>query len=313
MLELNKQVSVRKIKEAFNLIQVCGDDSSLDRWTIAPDINRPGLELSGYREESELKRIVVIGKKEHTYLDTLDYFTQRDRFGFLTDSYTPCIIITAGRKTPSALMDVAREKNFPVFEYEGETYRLTSDLTAFLSKHLAPSEYVNGGLMSIYGVGVAIMGKSGMGKSELQLDLIKRGHIFVADDIIDVSKINNELFGQAPDNLKRMLEVRGLGVIDVCTIFGGYCYLQSCPIEMVVKLIKYEDYQKSNPDRLNPLENSIDILGVNKPIIEIPITEGKLVSTIIETAVSKHIVSKQGIDTNEEFKQRIYDEIKNKR
>lgn len=313
MKELSKKVSVKKIKEAFDLKQVCGNEESLNRWTIAPDINRPGLELSGYREITELKRIVIIGKKEYNYLETLDYNTQRDRFGFLTDSYTPCIIITADRRAPEALKAVAYEKNFPVFEYEGATYQLTADLISFLSKELAPSDYFHGGLMSIYGVGVMIVGPSGIGKSELELDLIKKGHIFVADDIVDVSRINNILIGQAPDNLKRMLEVRGLGIIDVAVMFGSFCYLPSCNIDFVIKLVNFNDYEKSNPDRLNPLENTVDMLGINKHIMEIPITEGKTISSIVETAVVKYIANKQGVDTNEIFKQKIYDEIKNKR
>ncbi|MBR0462445.1 MAG: HPr(Ser) kinase/phosphatase [Erysipelotrichaceae bacterium] len=312
MSELTKKVSVRAIKEAFHLKQVCGDDSSLDRWTIAPDINRPGLELSGYRIAAELKRIVIIGKKEYRYIGSLDYDTQKDRFGFLTDSYTPCIIITSANPAPQALLYVAREKNFPVFEFDGETYQLTSDLTVYLTNHLAPSDYVHGGLMNIYGVGVAIMGDSGIGKSELELDLIKRGHIFVADDIINVRKINNDLIGEAPDNLKKMLEVRGVGVIDVNVMFGGHCYLQKCPINFVIKLINFSEYTQANPNRLDPLENHIEILGVKKRILEIPITEGKSMSTIVETAVTKYIMSRQGIDTNEAFKQRIFDEIANK-
>lgn len=312
MSELNKKVSVRKVKEDFNLIQVCGNDASLERWTIAPDINRPGLELSGFKEESELKRIVVVGRKEYVYINTLDYNTQRERFEFLTDAYTPCIIFTAGRKPQDALIDVANSKNFPVFIYEGETYQLISDLTVYLSSRLAPNDYIHGGLMNIYGVGVAIVGPSGIGKSELALDLIKKGHIFVADDVIDVAKINNELYGQAPDNLKKMLEVRGVGVVDVTVMFGGHCFLPRCSIAFVIKLVNYDEYQKSAPDRLNPLENTIEILGVKKPLLEIPITEGKSMSTIVETAVAKYIAKKQGVDTNELFKQRIYDEIANK-
>ena len=312
MSELNKKVSVRRVKEAFNLIQVCGDDSSLERWTIAPDINRPGLELSGFREESELKRIVVIGRKEYVYINTLDYETQKDRFGFLTDAYTPCIIFTAGRKPQDALIEVANSKNFPVFIYDGETYQLISDLTVYLSSRLAQNDYIHGGLMSIYGVGVAIVGSSGIGKSELELDLIKRGHIFVADDVIDVAKMNNELYGQSPDNLKKMIEVRGVGIVDVTVMFGAHCFLPRCSIAFVIKLVNYNEYQESNPDRLNPVENTIDILGVKKPILEIPVTEGKLMSSIVETAVAKYIAKKQGVDTNELFKQKIYDEIVSK-
>ena len=311
-MELNKKVSVRKIKEAFHLKQVCGDDSSLDRWTIAPDINRPGLELSGYREDTELKRVVIIGKKEYRYLETLSYEVQKDRFGFLTDSYTPCIIVTAHNKVPQALIDVATEKNFPVFEFNGETYQLTSDLTAYLSARLAPNDYIHGGLMNIYGVGVAIIGGSGIGKSELELDLIKRGHIFIADDVIDAYKINNELIGTAPDNLKKMLEVRGIGIVDVCMMFGGHVYLPRSPINFVIRLVNLSVYQKNNPNRLDPLENKIEILGVKKTLLEIPVTEGKSMSTIVETAVAKYIMNKQGIDTNEAFKQRIFDEINSK-
>ena len=313
MRELDKQVSVRKIKEAFNLTQVCGDDHSLDRWTIVQDVNRPGLELSGYKEDSELKRVVVIGKKEHHYIETLDYDTQRDRFEFLTDIYTPCIIITQGNKAPQALIDVAGNKNFPVFEYPDVTYQFVSDLTAFLTAELAPNEYVGGGLMNIYGVGVAILGESGIGKSELELDLIKRGHIFVADDVIDVHRINNELVGQAPENLKRMMEIRGVGIVDVCLMFGGHCYSPSCPITFAIKLTNYANYLKSSPNRLDPLENTTEILGIEIPLMEIPVTEGKLISTIVESAVSRYIIKQRGIDTNEEFQQRIYKEIKNKK
>ncbi|MBR3228045.1 MAG: HPr(Ser) kinase/phosphatase [Erysipelotrichaceae bacterium] len=299
--------------KVFGLKQVTGDDSSLDRWTIAPDINRPGLELSGYRVKTELKRIVIIGKKEYEYIEsTLDYNTQLDRFGFLTDSYTPCIIITSGNRIPPALFEVASDKNFPVFELDGETYQLTSDLTVYLASHLAPSDYIHGGLMSIYGVGVAIMGESGIGKSELALDLIKRGHIFVADDVINVSKVNNQLIGESPDNLKKMLEVRGIGIIDVNVLFGGHCYLSKCPIDFFIKLVSKDEYNRSNPNRLDPLENRIEILGVRKHIQENPVTEGKTMSAIIETAVTKYILGRQGIDTNEAFKHRIYEEIKNK-
>lgn len=312
MSELNKKVTVRKIKEAFNLTQVCGDDHSLDRWTIAPDINRPGLELTGYKEEGELKRVVVIGNKESRYISTLDYDTQKDRFGFLTDVYTPCIIITAGHKAPKALCDVACEKNFPVFEFAGQTYQITSDLTAFLSTKLAPTDSIHGGLMNIYGIGVAIFGDSGIGKSELALDLIKRGHIFVADDLLDVSRVNNDLIGEAPDNIKKMLEVRGIGIIDVNVMFGGHCFLKKCKLDFAIKLIKLDEYQKSNPNRLDPLENKIDILGIKIPILEIPVTEGKSMSTIVETAVADFIMKKQGVDTNEIFKQRIMNEISNK-
>lgn len=309
MSDLNKKVTVRKIKEFFNLTQVCGNDDSLNRWTIAPDLNRPGLELSGYKEGSELKRVVVIGVKEEGYIRTLDYETQKDRFEYLTDAYTPCIIITGGFKAPQALLEVANSKNFPVFEFPGKTYEITTDLIAYLSSHLAETKTMYGGLMSIYGVGVMITGESGIGKSELALDLIKRGHIFVADDLIEISKINNSIIGKAPHNLKRMLEVRGVGVVDVNMMFGGHCFLRKTSVDLVIKLIKLDEYVKANSDRLNPSEKCMDLMGVKRPLLEIPVTEGKLMSPIIEAAVTNYILKKQGIDVNELFKVRIYNEI----
>ncbi len=313
MADLNKKVEVRKIKEFFNLTQVCGNDESLNRWTIAPDINRPGLELAGFKDQFELKRVVIIGAKEQSYLKTLDYETQLDRFDFLTDAYTPCIIITNNCKAPDALMEVATKKNFPIFAFPGQTYEISTDLISFLSSKLADSDVVSGGLMSIYGTGVLITGDSGIGKSELELDLIKRGHIFVADDLVEISRVNKTIYGRAPENLKKMLEVRGIGVVDVNVMFGGACFLEKCHVNFVINMVNRDQYLRLNPDRLNPNEKTINLLGVEKPILEIPVTEGKSMSTIIETAVTNYIMKKQGIDTNEDFKNSIFKEILDKR
>lgn len=313
MADLTKKVEVRKIKEFFNLKQVCGDETSLDRWTIAPDINRPGLELAGFKDEFELKRVVLIGAKEQSYLKTLDYDTQVDRFEFLTDAYTPCIIITNNCPTPDALMNVASRKNFPVFEFNGKTYEISTDLVSYLSNKLADSDVVSGGLMSIYGTGVLITGDSGIGKSELELDLIKRGHIFVADDLVEISRVNKTIYGRAPENLRKMLEVRGIGVVDVNIMFGGHCFLEKCHVNFVINMVNRDQYLRLNPDRLNPNEKTINLLGVEKPLLEIPVTEGKSMSTIIETAVTNYIMKKQGVDTNEEFKNSIFKEILDKR
>ncbi len=313
MADLNKKVEVRKIKEFFDLKQVCGDDASLDRWTIAPDINRPGLELAGFKDQFELKRVVIIGAKEQSYLKTLDYQTQLDRFDFLTDAYTPCIIITNNCKAPDALMEIGSKKNFPIFEFPGKTYELSSDLISYLSNNLAESDVVSGGLMSIYGTGVLITGESGIGKSELELDLIKRGHIFVADDLVEISRVNKTIYGRAPENLRRMLEIRGIGVVDVNIMFGGHCFLEKCHVNFVINMVNRDQYLRLNPDRLNPNEKTINLLGVEKPLLEIPVTEGKLMSTIIEAAVTNYIMKKQGVDTNEDFKNSIFKEILDKR
>lgn len=307
--ELNKRVYLSDIKDMFNLKQVTGDAEALNRWVIAPDVNRPGLELAGYEDDTELKRIVIIGNKEQGYINNLDYETQKNRFGFLTDSYTPCIIVTAGREVPKALIDVATEKNFPVFEYSDKTYLLVTNLTSYLSEKLAHVEWEHGEMINIYGTGVMVTGSSGLGKSELALDLIKRGHVLVADDIVEYSRIHNEIYCEAPDNLKKMLEVRGLGVLDVTLMFGAQCFLKKCKLDFVIKLVTKEEYRASNNDRLSPTEKTMSFFGMEKTLLEIPVTEGKNMAPIIEAAVISYILKNRGIDSNEQFKERIRESI----
>lgn len=310
--ELSKRVYVNEIKDELGLNQVTGDEESLKRWAIAPDINRPGLELSGYNDSIELKRVVVIGVKEQEYIKTMSYERQLDRFGYITDSYTPCIIVTAGIEVPKALIEVAKKKNFPVFSYPEKTYVLTANLTSFLSEKLAQTELIHGTMMNIFGVGVLIMGNSGIGKSELALDLIKRGHLFVADDVVEYARVHNEISCVSPKNLERMLEVRGIGILDVNYVFGAHCYLHKCNLDFVIKLVSLDEYTAHTSDRLSPSENKISLFGIEKTVLEIPITTGKTMAPIIEAAVTNYLLKKRGIDTTENFKQSILNEIKQK-
>lgn len=305
--ELDKRVYVRTLKDRFNFEQITGDDASLNRWIIAPDINRPGLELSGYLESNDLKRVVVIGTKEYEYMIKLDEYTQKQRFEIITDSFTPCIVLSEGCGQLRVLEDLCRAKNFPMFRYEGKTYQLIVDLVSFLSEELAPTDSLFGVMMNIYGKGIMITGKSGIGKSEVALDLINRGHMLVADDRVDVTRIHNDIICQSPVLLRRMLEIRGLGVVDVTKLFGANTYLNKCDLDFVIKLVKLDDV--SNNDRLNPINKTISVLGLEVPMLEIPITEGKALSVIIESAVITHILKEQGYDSNEEFKDRARKEI----
>lgn len=298
--ELNKRVYVRQIKEYLGLEQLTGNDESLDRWVIAPDINRPGLELAGYTESIDLKRVVVLGNKEHEYMSKLDYNTQKQRYEVITDSYTPCIIISEDFTEMPSLTEVANAKNFPVFRYEGKTYQLIVDLVSYLSEELAPTDNLYGVMLSVYGVGVMLTGKSGIGKSELALDLINNGHMLVADDRVDVARVHTTLICQAPKLLKRKLEIRGLGIVDVTRMFGANAYLNKCELNLVIKLVGFSEAEEI--DRLNPISEQIDILGVEKPMLTIPITEGKSLSVIIESIVSNYLLQRLGYDSNEEFK-----------
>lgn len=161
-----KKVGIRDIVSFFQLEQLTGDDSSLDRWTVIQDLNRPGFELAGVFKSTEPRRIVIIGNKESEFIRTMSEDDQRARFQFLMDGLTPCIIITSGNEIPNILREVAIHNNFPVLRTNLETYRLTADLITFLDEKLAPIDTMSGVLMSVYGLGVMILGESGMGKSE---------------------------------------------------------------------------------------------------------------------------------------------------
>lgn len=305
--ELDKRVYVKDIKKTFGLEQLTGDENSLNRWVIAPDVNRPGLELSGYLESNDLKRVVVIGTKEYEYMIKLDEYTQKQRFEIITDSYTPCVILSEGCGKLKVLEELCNYKNFPLFRYDGKTYQLIVDLVSYLSEELAPTDNLYGVMMNIYGTGVMITGKSGIGKSEVALDLISRGHMLVADDRVDVSRVHNDIICRAPSLLRKMLEIRGLGVVDVTKLFGANTYLNRCELDFVIELVKLDETM--GKDRLNPVTQTLDVLGLEVPMLIVPITEGKSLSVIIESAVITHILKKQGVDTNEEFKERFRQEI----
>ena len=305
--ELNKRVYVRQIKEQLALQQLTGNEESLNRWAIAPDINRPGLELSGYLESNDLKRVVILGSKEFQYMSKFDYQTQRERFEIITDSYTPCIILSGEFQGMDSLFDLARDRNFPIFRYEGATYQLIVDLVSFLSERLAPVDNIYGVMMNIYGKGIMITGKSGIGKSELALDLINRGHMLVADDRVDVSRVHKSIICTAPKILKRMLEIRGVGIVDVTRAYGANAYLNRCQLDFVIKLVKYDENEEL--DRLNPINETFNVLGLDVPMLIIPITEGKQLSVIIEAAVSNYLLTKLGFNSNEDFKARYREEL----
>ena len=311
-MEEQNIVKVRTLVENFDFIQITGDDASLERPIVIADTNRPGLELAGYFENSQQKRLVILGDKEIAYIATMSVHKQRKSFDFITNEQTPAIIVTEGHKCPDVLKRYAKRKNFPIFLSSSPTYRLIVDIVAFLDEQLATSMCIHGGLLSIYGKGVLIRGESGMGKSEFALELIKRGHLLVADDRVDCYRIHNKIVGKAPELLREMLEIRGIGVINVSRMFGVSSVLPKAEINFQVNLEPWKADQ--DYDRVGIEEKKHEnILGIDIPKIVVPVREGRSMAVIIESAVTNYMLSVMGMDSAKEFEQRVLDYIeKNK-
>ena len=211
----NKYVTVQEFADYFQFEQLTGDEESRKRIIELTDTNRPGLELAGFFDYSQKKRLIILGDKEIAYINTMSEAAQKRSFDFLTREETPALVITRGHECPPILRECAIEKNFPIFSCSEKTNHTIVNIISWLDEKLAKSVCVHGELLLIYGTGVLICGESGMGKSEIALELIRRGHQLVADDRVDCSRIHNRIVGCSPQLLEGMLELRGVGVINI--------------------------------------------------------------------------------------------------
>ncbi len=306
-LFFDKKVLVRDVINFFDFEQITGNDDALNRWIVVPDINRPGFELSGYFKLTEPRRIVLIGNKEIEYISHLTDAEQYERYPKITDALTPMMIVTHNNPVPPILVEVAEKQNFPIFRTRLDTYRLTVDLISYLEEKMAPEDTLSAVLMVVYGKGVLLMGESGIGKSEAALELIGDGMAMVADDRVDVERVHNTIIGHAPELLKGMLEIRGIGIIDVMRMFGANSLTDKHTIDLVIDLRQYDGTQE-----YNRLESSTDyyrILGISIPKIILPVSPGRSTKALIESAVTNFILLEEGYDSSAHFRSRIYEHL----
>ena len=309
-MDFERKAKISDFKKFFNLTQITGNDEALNRWAIVPDINRPGLELAGYFEHTEPRRIIILGTKEMSYMSEVPEDLLRERLERLTDEYSPAIVISKNMECPELLREIAESKNFPILISDQPTYRLMVDVVSYLDEKLAPSDNIHGVLLSIYGKGVVITGDSGVGKSETALELIRRGHVLVADDRVDVTRIHNTIFGKAPEILRGMLEIRGIGIIDVTKMFGASSSLDNSEIDFIIHLEKWDDQKQY--ERVGIEEEVLEnILGLEIPKTTIPVRDGRNIAVLVESAVTNFNLKLRGINSAKEFEQRVYDFIKN--
>ena len=299
-----KQVSIRDVSKAFRLEQLTGNDAALDRWTVVPDVNRPGFELCGFYRMTEPRRIVIIGNKESDYIKGMSEAEQRERFPRLTDGLTPAIIISRNNPLPPILKEIAEANNFPILRTNMPTYRLITDLIAYLDEGLAREDTIGGVLMSVYGKGVLLTGESGMGKSETALELINKKHVLIADDRVDIEHVHNTIYGHAPDIIKGLLEIRGIGIIDVEKMFGTSALGERAEIDLIINLVPYDSSYEY--DRIGDEQSEYtELLDVRIPTMTIPLSAGRNVGVLVESAVTNFQLKEKGYNSAKEVKKRL--------
>ena len=286
-------------------------DKGLDKTIAQKDLHRPGLALAGFLELFTFDRVQVLGNTEIKYLSNL---TPEQRHSSLIKTFEydiPCLIITNNNQIPPELLTIAEEQGVAVFRSPLNTTELVYLLSDFLDEAFAPSITVHGSLVDVYGTGLLLTGRSGIGKSEIALDLVERGHRLVADDVVIVTKMaEGVLIGKGSNLLEHLMEIRGVGIIDVSRIFGIGAIRAQKRVEVEVQLLDWNDLE--NYERLGLEEESREILGVNVPLVRLPIFPGKNITVIAETiALSLHL-KVYGIHPAGEFDKKLHEAIRNK-
>ncbi|MBF0410534.1 MAG: HPr(Ser) kinase/phosphatase [Candidatus Riflebacteria bacterium] len=294
-----KLVLVREIVKDQNLNVIAGN-TGLDRKVISSEVHRPGLELAGFFDYFGYERIIVLGRTELAYLGEQSPETRKTRLRQLLFFNIPCIIVTDDLLVLDELTELCNQKNVPILRTSEKTGEFIYQLSRYLHNRFAPRKSVHGVFVEVYGVGILITGPSGIGKSECSLELVKRGHRLVADDAVQLMKISDTKVIGYPDALiKHHMEIRGLGIIDIRSLFGIAATADEKPVELLIQLEKWDD--KKEYDRLGISQKSVKLLKVEIPNITIPVREGRNLAVIIETAAMNFYLRKMGIHSAEEF------------
>ncbi|BBH23150.1 HPr kinase/phosphorylase [Paenibacillus baekrokdamisoli] len=302
-----KKVRVSELVGQFQLEILSGEDG-LRRNITVDDLSRPGLEMAGYFHYYPKERVQILGKTELTFMETLSKEERIDRIERLCDDETPCFIITRGLEAPQELVDQSNLKKIPVLRSNAATTIFLSRITNFLERKLAPSATIHGVLVDIYGVGILITGGSGIGKSETALELVKRSHRLVADDAVEIRQTSDgQLHGSAPELIRHLLEIRGLGIINVMTLFGAGAVRTMKRISVVIKL---ENWQADKQyDRLGLDEETTRIIDTDVPLVTVPVRPGRNLAVIIEVAAMNFRLKRMGYNAALQFTNKLTETI----
>ena len=305
-------VSLSRIIEKFKLENLTPEIETKGIKITQPDINRPALQLAGYFEHYEATRLQIIGFVEYTYMNSLTEERKEEIFEKLLSNPIPVIVFCRELQPDPLFLKKAVEHKIPLLMTKKAPSAFTAEVIRWLNVKLAPCISVHGVLVDVYGEGVLITGESGIGKSEAALELIKRGHRLVTDDVVELRKVSDDtLIGSAPDITKHFIELRGIGIIDVKTLFGVSSVKDTGNIDLVIRL---EDWSKDKEyDRLGLEEEYVDYLGNKIASHTIPIRPGRNLALICESAAVNHRQKKMGYNAAQELYKRVQESLSKRR
>lgn len=315
-IPIKEKISVRYLVKRLqervhiNLVSCAAEDCIDDRFVREADLHRPGLALAGYVNLFTFQRIQIIGNTESQYLEHLSKEDQITAFKNLTQFEIPVIFLTDGNQLPGYLLELADKAGIPIYTTPYETTRFMYLLRDFLDDQFALQTMVHGAMVDVYGIGILIVGKSGIGKSEVALDLVERGHRLVADDVVMLTKKSSVVMASATEMSKHFMEIRGLGIVDVMSMFGIRSIRYQKRLEVVMELTLWDDTKEVNRTGLD--HDAVSILDTEIPYITLPITPGKNITVIAEVIAMNHLLKHYGYDAAKAFQERIQSSIAEK-
>jgi HPr kinase/phosphorylase len=307
MRAMNPSVTVREILEAADRdlrMHILAGHAGLTNRISVPRVQKPGLALAGFTDYVQAERVQVLGQAEMAYLKSLPAAQRPQVIAGLCRLPVACIIITHSLAPPRRLVQACEAARIPLLSTRSTSGLMVSRLTRYLEERLAECVRVHGVLVDVFGLGVLLRGKSGIGKSEAALDLIARGHRLVADDVVEIRKVaHKRLLAGTNERLGFHMEVRGLGIIDILDLFGITATRERIPIDLVVHMIDWAEIP--NPDRTGLTEDTERILGVLIPMVHVPVRPGRNLATIIEVASRNEMLKRRGTFSALSFNQRV--------
>ncbi|GBG95395.1 HPr kinase/phosphorylase [Ligilactobacillus salitolerans] len=300
---MNK-VSVKELVDECDLVVFSGGIDLESRFIVTSDISRPGLEMTGYFDYYPSERIQLLGMTEISFAHRMKKNERERIMDKMCGQNTPCFLVSRFLPIPVELEEAGKRHHIPILRSKLPTTRLSSRITDFLQTKLSERRSVHGVLMDIYGLGVLITGDSGVGKSETALDLIKRGHRLIADDRVEIYRQDEQtLVGEAPEILSHLLEIRGVGIIDVMNLFGAGSVRQNTNISLIVNLENWSAAKQY--DRLGSGEQAYEMFDVSLPKINIPVKVGRNMAIIIEAAAMNFRAKTMGYDATQKFEDNL--------